>query len=205
MILDRFSSADRVAVVTGAGRGIGRASAPALAEAGADVVPAARDLAPRIGVNAIAAGSVATSALDVVMTDDGLRTEMEANTPAGAGRAPRRHRRHRPVPGLAGRRPPHRQGGDRGVHGRQHGGLGLAPGGGDEHAPARPNRDPTPPDQPDPLSRPARHPRRGTSCGTGRGTTRSARSSATMLRAPCWAGRRPHPAGRARRRSTRRP
>lgn len=44
---------------------------------------AARDLAPRIRVNAIAVGSVATSALDVVMTDDGLRTQMEAATPLG--------------------------------------------------------------------------------------------------------------------------
>jgi 7-alpha-hydroxysteroid dehydrogenase len=42
---------------------------------------AARDLAPRIRVNAIAVGSVATSALEIVLTDDGLRTQMEANTP----------------------------------------------------------------------------------------------------------------------------
>ena len=42
MILDRFRMADRVAVVTGAGRGIGAATALALAEAGADVVLAAR-------------------------------------------------------------------------------------------------------------------------------------------------------------------
>jgi 7-alpha-hydroxysteroid dehydrogenase len=42
MILDRFSLADRVAVVTGAGRGIGAAVAVALAEAGADLVIAAR-------------------------------------------------------------------------------------------------------------------------------------------------------------------
>lgn len=216
MILDRFSLADRVAVVTGAGRGIGAASAVALAEAGADVVVAARttsqleevaaqvekagrravtvtadlsdldaaaaladtaqqefgrldvvvnnvggsmpqafldtspralerafswnvgtahaltraavphllaagggavvnissamgrlagrgfvaygtakgalthytrlaasDLAPRIRVNAIAVGSVATSALDIVMTDDGLRSAMEGATPLG--------------------------------------------------------------------------------------------------------------------------
>lgn len=44
---------------------------------------AARDLAPRVRVNAIAVGSVATSALDIVMTDDGLRTQMERNTPLG--------------------------------------------------------------------------------------------------------------------------
>jgi 7-alpha-hydroxysteroid dehydrogenase len=42
---------------------------------------AAQDLAPRIRVNAIAVGSIATSALDVVLQDDGLRTTMEANTP----------------------------------------------------------------------------------------------------------------------------
>jgi 7-alpha-hydroxysteroid dehydrogenase len=42
---------------------------------------AAQDLAPKIRVNAIAVGSIATSALDIVLQDDGLRTTMEANTP----------------------------------------------------------------------------------------------------------------------------
>lgn len=42
MILDLFSVQDKVAVVTGAGRGIGAATAVALAEAGADVVISAR-------------------------------------------------------------------------------------------------------------------------------------------------------------------
>jgi 7-alpha-hydroxysteroid dehydrogenase len=42
MILDKFRLTDQVAVVTGAGRGIGAASAIALAEAGADIVISAR-------------------------------------------------------------------------------------------------------------------------------------------------------------------
>ena len=42
MIQDKFQLTDKVAVVTGAGRGIGAASAVALAESGADVVISAR-------------------------------------------------------------------------------------------------------------------------------------------------------------------
>ncbi|MFC5748029.1 SDR family oxidoreductase [Actinomadura rugatobispora] len=42
---------------------------------------AALDLAPRIRVNAIAVGSVATSALDIVMNDDAMRAQMESGTP----------------------------------------------------------------------------------------------------------------------------
>ncbi len=41
-ILDRFTLTDHVAVVTGAGRGLGAATAVALAEAGADVLSSAR-------------------------------------------------------------------------------------------------------------------------------------------------------------------
>ncbi|MEN8160739.1 MAG: SDR family NAD(P)-dependent oxidoreductase, partial [Myxococcota bacterium] len=42
MILDRFRLTDKVAIVTGAGKGIGRGIALGFAEAGADVVCAAR-------------------------------------------------------------------------------------------------------------------------------------------------------------------
>ncbi|WP_433513965.1 SDR family oxidoreductase [Nonomuraea sp. CA-143628] len=42
---------------------------------------AARDLAPKVRVNAVAVGAVATSALDIVMTDEDLRTQMEQSTP----------------------------------------------------------------------------------------------------------------------------
>ncbi|MBA0125638.1 SDR family oxidoreductase [Haloechinothrix sp. YIM 98757] len=42
---------------------------------------AAYDLAPRIRVNGLAVGSVATSALDVVAQDDNLRQQLENNTP----------------------------------------------------------------------------------------------------------------------------
>ena len=52
MILDQFLLTDQVAVVTGAGRGIGAASAVALAEAGADVVLAARTEAQLLAVAA---------------------------------------------------------------------------------------------------------------------------------------------------------
>jgi 7-alpha-hydroxysteroid dehydrogenase len=41
------------------------------------------DLAPRIRVNAVAPGSIATDALETVLTNDALRTEMERRTPLG--------------------------------------------------------------------------------------------------------------------------
>ncbi len=41
----------------------------------------AADCAPRVRVNAIAVGSVATSALEIVLTDERLRNEMIAQTP----------------------------------------------------------------------------------------------------------------------------
>ena len=48
---------------------------------GQDTRLASRDLAPRIRVNAIGVGSTATSALDIVMSSDELRTAMEDATP----------------------------------------------------------------------------------------------------------------------------
>lgn len=56
-ILDRFTVTDKVAVVTGAGRGIGAATAIALAQAGADVVIAARTEAQLDEVAAAVAGT----------------------------------------------------------------------------------------------------------------------------------------------------
>jgi 7-alpha-hydroxysteroid dehydrogenase len=44
---------------------------------------AAEDLSPRIRVNAIAVGSVATSALDIVASDPNLRAQIEKETPLG--------------------------------------------------------------------------------------------------------------------------
>jgi 7-alpha-hydroxysteroid dehydrogenase len=41
----------------------------------------AADLAPKIRVNGIAVGSIATSALETVLTDDGLRNTMVSGTP----------------------------------------------------------------------------------------------------------------------------
>ena len=41
----------------------------------------AADLAPKVRVNAIAVGSVATSALETVLTDEGIRNEMVGGTP----------------------------------------------------------------------------------------------------------------------------
>jgi 7-alpha-hydroxysteroid dehydrogenase len=75
MILDRFKVTDRVAVVTGAGRGIGRGIAIALAEAGADVVLAARredtlrEVAGHIESHGRRALVVPTDALDTAQLD----------------------------------------------------------------------------------------------------------------------------------------
>lgn len=68
MILDRFKLTDRAAVVTAAGKGIGAATAVALAEAGADVVISARtaeDLESVAGRVAQAGRKAATVVLDL--------------------------------------------------------------------------------------------------------------------------------------------
>ena len=84
---------------------------------------AAADLAPRIRVNAIAVGSVATSALEVVMQSDELRTAIETATPLGSAGRAGGHRRRRRLSVVAGRIVRDRQGprGRRGHRGGQHG------------------------------------------------------------------------------------
>ena len=55
----------------------------------------AADLAPEVRVNAIAVGSMATSALEIVLTNDELRDAMVARHAAEAARRGRGHRRSR--------------------------------------------------------------------------------------------------------------
>src|SRR5450631_753411 len=76
MILDRFKLTDKVAIVTGAGKGIGAGTARALAEAGADVVCAARTEAD-IETTAAAIRDVGRRAL-AVRTDVLERADLEA-------------------------------------------------------------------------------------------------------------------------------
>jgi len=67
MITDHFLVTDRVAIVTGAGRGIGAATARALAEAGADVVLSSRT---RADLDAVAADVVAAGRRAIVVESD---------------------------------------------------------------------------------------------------------------------------------------
>jgi len=76
-VLDRFSLSGRTALVTGGYRGLGRAFAQALAEAGADVVVAARDEAKSVQAAAEIAESTGRRTLGLGM-DVTSRPQVEA-------------------------------------------------------------------------------------------------------------------------------
>jgi 7-alpha-hydroxysteroid dehydrogenase len=98
MILDRFRIDDQVAIVTGAGRGLGAAIAVAFAEAGADVVIAARtesqldEVAERVAaagrqahvVPADLSDADATAALATVAVERFGRLDIVVNNVGGA-------------------------------------------------------------------------------------------------------------------------
>ena len=64
----------------------------------------AADLAPKVRVNAIAVGSVATSALEIVLDNQEIHDEMVRRTPREAPRPAGGHRVLRAVPRVARRR-----------------------------------------------------------------------------------------------------
>ena len=76
MMLDRFRLDDRVAIVTGAGRGIGAAVAAGLAEAGADVVAGARsaDQLAETAAAVEAEGRRAATVAGDLSTRDGMQS-----------------------------------------------------------------------------------------------------------------------------------
>ncbi|MCZ2401615.1 glucose 1-dehydrogenase [Paenarthrobacter sp. Z7-10] len=75
-VLDRFSMVGQTAVVTGATRGLGRAFAGALAEAGANIVIVGRDAAAAAEVEAEVA-AIGVRAL-TVLADVSIRSDLEA-------------------------------------------------------------------------------------------------------------------------------
>ena len=81
MILDRFRLDDKVAIVTGAGRGLGAATALAFAEAGADVVIAART---QTQLDEVAAQIAATGRRAHVVAADLAHPEATAELAAAA-------------------------------------------------------------------------------------------------------------------------
>ncbi|MCV7205416.1 short-chain dehydrogenase [Mycolicibacterium peregrinum] len=81
MILDRFRLDDKVAIVTGAGRGLGAATALAFAEAGADVVIAARTQSQ---LDEVAAQIAATGRRAHVVAADLAHPEATAELAAAA-------------------------------------------------------------------------------------------------------------------------
>ncbi len=69
----------------------------------------AADLAPKVRVNAIAVGSIATSALEIVLDNPEIHDEMVRRTPLEAARPARGHRAVRALPRVAGGQLRHRQ------------------------------------------------------------------------------------------------
>jgi len=87
VLLDRFRVDGRVAIVTGAGRGIGAASAVALAEAGADVVLAARTLGQlRATADAVEAAGRRARVVEADLADLGQAPRLVAEARDGFGR-----------------------------------------------------------------------------------------------------------------------